>query len=286
MPRLCTVVDEVMSPFLNGICCCQQDEGDELCLQELGFDRTQQVAINGRRSSRLSISRSIVQDSGLESLLFLIYILDLNLICKINILCKYADYLSQLCPQHSPSDLVDKFSHIVRWAEVNKLIINSSKTKEIVFRRPSLCHYIPPPPLMQIGQFGEAILLGVLLTPTLFMQSHVKYTISILNQRLYLLNQLRKQGLNISGLTQIFIALVVARFQYALPVLAGQLSADDLHKVDAVFYKACRWQLTSHTPNSADLIEQCDKHLLRADLNSIHCLHRMLPQRKICMDAI
>ena len=75
-------------------------------------------------------------------------------------------------------------------------------------------------------------------------QSHVKYTISILNQRLYLLNQLRKQGLNVSGLTQVFMALVVAKFQYLLPALADQLSAGDLRKADAVFNKARRWQLT------------------------------------------
>ena len=77
-------------------------------------DRTQQVVINGRRSSRLSITRSIMQGSGLGPLLFLIYILDLKPICKINILCKYADDLSQLCLQYSPSDLVGEFSHIVR----------------------------------------------------------------------------------------------------------------------------------------------------------------------------
>ena len=119
------------------------------------------------------------------------------------------------------------------------------------------------------------------------MQSHVKYTISILSQRLYLLNQLRKQGLNVSGLTQVFMALVLfARFQYALPALAGQLSAMICAKVDAVFSKARRWQLTSRTPYSADLIEQCDKHLFRAAINPIHCLHSILPQRKIFMVAI
>ena len=139
-------------------------------------------------------------------------------------------------------------------------------------------HYIPPPPLVQIEQVEEAKQLGILLTPTLSMQSHVKYTISLLNMRLYLLNQLRKQGLNVSGLTQVFMTLVVARFQYALPALSGQLSADYLRKVDALFNKARRWQLTSHTPYSADLIEQCDKHLLRAALNPTHCLHSILPE--------
>ena len=117
------------------------------------------------------------------------------------------------------------------------------------------------------------------------MQSHVKYTISILSERLYILNQLRRQEFNISGLTQVFMALVVARFQYVLPALAGQLSSDDLRKADAVFSKARRWQLTLHTSNSADLIKQCDKHLFRAALNPTHCLHSMLPQRIICMDA-
>ena len=81
------------------------------------------------------------------------------------------------------------------------------------------------------------------------------------------------------------MAVVVARFQYALPALAGQLSADDLHKVEAVFNKARRWQLTSHTPYSADLIEQCDKHLFGAALNPTHCLYSILPQRKICIVA-
>ena len=112
----------------------------------------QQVVINGRRSSELSITRSILQDSGLGPRLFLIYILE------------YADDLSRLCPQHSPSDLVDEFSHILRWAVANKLIIDSSKIKEIMFRRLSLRHYISSLPLMQIEQV-EVKLLGILLTP-------------------------------------------------------------------------------------------------------------------------
>ena len=147
-------------------------------------------------------------------------------------------------------------------------------------------HYILSSPLMQIEQVEEAKLLGILLTPTLSMQLQVEYTISILNQRLYLLTKLRKQGLNVSELTQVFMALVVARFQYALPALAGQLSADDLRNVDAVVNKVRGWQLTSHTPYSADLIEQYDKHLFRTALNPTNCLPSILPQRKICMVVI
>ena len=122
---------------------------------------------------------------------------------------------------------------------------------------------------MQIEHVDEAKLLGILQTPILSMQSHIKYTIDVLKQRLYLLSQLRKQGLKVSGLIRVFMALVVARFEYvyALPVLAGQLSTDDLYKVDAVFSNGRRWQLTSNVPNLVNLIEKFDTNLFRAALH-------------------
>ena len=80
-----------------------------------------------------------------------------------------------------------------------------------------------------------------------------------MNQRLYMLNQLRKQGLDIRDLTQIFMDLVVARLHYALPAIAGQVSVNGLHRIDAVFAKACRWQLTSIVPSAADIVDNAAK---------------------------
>ena len=101
-----------------------------------------------------------------------------------------------------------------------------------------------------------------------------------MNQRLYLLNQLRKQGLDIRGLSQIFMGLVVARFHYALPAIAGQISVNDLHRIDAVFAKASRWQLTSIVPSAADIVDNADKRLFHFALKPTHCLHHMLPPKK------
>ena len=58
-----------------------------------------------------------------------------------------------------------------------------------------------------------------------------------MNQRLYVLNKLRKQGLDIRGLTQVLRGLVVAHFHYALSAIARQVLVNDLHKFDAVFQK-------------------------------------------------
>ena len=81
-----------------------------------------------------------------------------------------------------------------------------------------------------------------------------------MNQRLYLLNQLRKQRLDIRGLTQIVIGLVIARFHYALPAIAGQISVNGLHRIDAVFAKAFRWQRTSRVPSAADIVVNAIKN--------------------------
>ena len=71
--------------------------------------------------------------------------------------------------------------------------------------------------------------LGYFLLPTLTTITHINSVIAVKNQRLYLLNQLHKQGLDIRGLIQILMGLVVARFQYSLPAIAGQISVNDLN---------------------------------------------------------
>ena len=73
------------------------------------------------------------------------------------------------------------------------------------------------------------------------------------------------------------MALVVDRYQYALPAFTGQLSAD---LYTAGVYNKVRRQLTSNVPISADLIEQCYNHLFQTVINPMHCLPNMLPPKK------
>ena len=102
-----------------------------------------------------------------------------------------------------------------------------------------------------------------------------------MNQRLYLLNQLRKQGLDIRGLTQIFMYLVVAGFHYALTAIAGYILVNDLNRINAVFAKAFKWQLTFMVPSAADRLDNADKKLFNSALNPNHCLRHMLPPKKM-----
>ena len=49
----------------------------------------------------------------------------------------YADDTNFLVPEHTDVQLCDEYEAIQLWALRNKMIINASKTKEIVFRRPN-----------------------------------------------------------------------------------------------------------------------------------------------------
>ena len=62
---------------------------------------------------------------------------DLVTLSKLNYLFKYADDTTLLSPENSDVDITSEFSHIKFWATTNKLNLNLSKTKELVFHRPS-----------------------------------------------------------------------------------------------------------------------------------------------------
>jgi len=71
----------------------------------------------------------------LGPMLYIVMAKDLRALSKVNRLLKYATSL--LVPSNSDVELDDEFENVKQWAKDNRMILNSSKTKEIVFRRPN-----------------------------------------------------------------------------------------------------------------------------------------------------
>ena len=150
-------------------------------------------------------------------------------------------------------------------------------TQDIVFKRQNLRHYVPPP-IMKIELVVQHVkLLGVLLVSTLSACTHIDSIITTMNQRLSLLDQLRRQGLSITRLITASLTLAVARLQYALPAIGGFLTADDISRINTVFVDARKWRLPTTVPTATDLIERVDEKLCKAALDVKHCLHSLLP---------
>ena len=78
------------------------------------------------------------------------------------------------------------------------------KTKEIVCHRPHPRKFSLPSKLTDIEQVSSAKLLGVYFTDQLSMTEHLNKTVAVCNQRLYLLCQLKKQGMSVSCLQSVW----------------------------------------------------------------------------------
>jgi len=174
--------------------------------------RVQSCEVQDIVSRAIGINLSVVQGSGIGQSLYVIMESDLHPKSRNNKLMKYADDTNLLVPENTKCTLSEKFDHIKDWAKANKMVINMSKSKELVFYRPypSRSHMSP------IEQVKIAKLLGVVLSGNLNFDEHVSNILSICSQRLYLIKLLRSQGMPESKLHVIFVALIVSRICYAL----------------------------------------------------------------------
>jgi len=98
----------------------------------------------------------------------------------------------------------------------NKMIINISKTKEIIFQRPSLKHFLAPSALCGIEQVSSAKLLGVIFKNNLSFNEHVTAVLKCCSQRAYILKLLQHQGMLQIHLDTVFHALIMSKIRYAL----------------------------------------------------------------------
>jgi hypothetical protein len=205
---------------------------------------------------------------------------DLRPLSAVNVLFKFADDTNLLVPEITDIDIAQEFNAIVQWAAVNRMILNLSKTKEIVFRRPSARRFHLPDPIPNVEQVITAKLLGVTFSNNLKFDSHINNILTICNQRCYLLRQLKAQGLPIKHLHMVFVALIISRITYALPAWGGFLSAALISKLDSLLSRALRWGYTAKAHSLKDIQKDVEKTLFKAMQLPSHCANQLLPEPK------
>ena len=93
-----------------------------------------------------------------------------------------------------------------------------SKTKEMVFHRPHPSKFCLPPPLegSPIERLQTAKLLEVIFQGSFCFVTHVDGILKLYSQRIFLLKQLRDQGMPLQQLQVIFQAIILNRITYML----------------------------------------------------------------------
>ena len=119
----------------------------------------------------------------------------LKAVSPINRLFKYAHHTTVLVPSDSDFGLEDEFENVKQWAKDSKMILNITKTKEIVFRRQNPRLPLHPSTLSHTEQVKAAKFLGVVLSERLHFDDHV-FGVGLLyvcSHRMYLL-KLKSSG--------------------------------------------------------------------------------------------
>jgi len=80
----------------------------------------------------------ILKNYGIGPYAFITYVSDFKTLGYCNHVLKYADDFSLLVPENSDVFATDELERIISWYNRNKLKINLSKCRELVFKRPNL----------------------------------------------------------------------------------------------------------------------------------------------------
>ena len=91
---------------------------------------------------------------------------------------------------------------------------------------------------------NEVKLLRVWFNNHLSFSVHVDHVLSTVSQRMYLLNRLRRPGLDPCGLNIVFNALIISKLSYACQDYSGFLSSTDIGRLQASLNKAHKFKLS------------------------------------------
>jgi len=97
------------------------------------------------------------------------------------------------------------------------------------------------------------------------------------SQRVYLLKQLRDQGLPLQKLHTVFQAIVLSRLMYALPAWGPLLNVELVHKIDGFLKRSFRYGFTNKLITIQALLDSATEDLFCKMKSPNHCLHPLFP---------
>ena len=195
-------------------------------------DRFQFVEMDGFRSDMLNITTGVPQGSILGPLLFIIYVDDMHSISdKFNFIA-YADdtTLTRLLLTFTrgvncnidriSAEMNKEIKKITDWLAVNKLSLNASKTKFMVFHYYQKVIADKDVPQLKIGNIDiervkEFNFLGLSINENLTWSSHAKKISNKITRIIGIMNRL-KRFLPLSALKLMYFSLINIHLQFCV----------------------------------------------------------------------
>ena len=254
--------------------------------------RSQFVTINGSNSVELPISCGVPQGSILGPLLFLIYINDLATVSKHAITILFADDTNAIYSSNTYENLehivIEDLQLISDWFKTNKMALNESKTKYIIFHA---THNKPPDSFriylndIDLERVEYTKFLGVIIQENLSWKPHIDAVCNKVSKATAILAKL-KHYLPKYVLSIIYNSLCISHMTYALSVW-GAAPKSHMNRLQKLQKKGirhvCNAKYNAHTHplfkkekilQINDLFKfQCTKIMFKRLQNRLHQYH-------------
>jgi len=156
------------------------------------------------------------------------------------------------------------------------MVINLAETKELIFYNPK-ARPKSLPPISTIERVTSAKLLGIYIQNNLKCDIHFKHIMTVSSQRLHILNLLKRQGLSLEMLHNVFYAIVVSKLVYGISAWYSVLVKAQISQINSFLS-----ELLNMAMLNSSLLKRywAANHLFHAASCENHCLHHLLPLAK------
>ena len=201
-------------------------------------NRKQYVFVDNYKSELCDINIGVPQGSNLGPLLFLIYINDLlNAAPSLNYIL-YADDTNIFCTD--PEVLSQELNKIENWCLANKLVLNYTKTFQVIFKSPrkAICaeEHIVKLSTHTLELKNETKFLGIVLDSNITFKSHINDLCRKLNLVVLMMRAVRPY-FDEKTMKDLYYAYFYPHLLYGIEFW-GHASGTDLKRV-IVVQKAC-----------------------------------------------
>jgi hypothetical protein len=217
-----------------------------MCKWILSFltERTQVVRCSGRLSGSLTLNTGAPQGCCLSPFLFTLFTNDCVSNHESVLVVKFSDdtTVSGLISDADESAYRNEVARLVDWCDANNLVLNVSKTKELVvdFR----VKKTPIRPLVINDQDVEIVesfrFLGSIFSCSLKWEDNATAIRKKAQQRLYFLRQLRKFQVSQKVLLQFYHSIIESVLTFSITTWYGSTSQQDKKDLDRVVATASK----------------------------------------------
>ena len=189
--------------------------------------RQQRVRADDRTSSSITTSTGCPQGCVLSPILYSLYVEDMTVPDPFTII-KYADdtvILEYLSP-HQSSELQTLLDNVTTWCDDNSLIVNSTKTKEVIFQNKRDDKTTTPVTIddQQIEQVDEYKYLGTTVHKKLSFETNTNMLTDKAQKRLFIMKQLAYLNVKPSTIQLAYTTFIQSVLIYNLAIIQGHLT--------------------------------------------------------------